>query len=163
MCSDTIYSAIQNGTGFFQHGHTYLSHPTACAAGLAVLTKLTTGLVDTVADKGEYLRSRLQDRFGQHQHVGDIRGRGLFVGMEFVQDRESKTCLDPTLKFHSALKSAAFAEGLICYPMGGTIDGRQGDHVLLAPPFISHQEHLDELVDKLGTAFDKAMQNVGLR
>jgi adenosylmethionine-8-amino-7-oxononanoate aminotransferase len=163
MCSDTIYSAIQNGTGFFQHGHTYLSHPTACAAGLAVLTKLTTGLVDTVADKGEYLRSKLQDRFGQHQHVGDIRGRGLFVGVEFVQDRESKTCLDPTLKFHSALKGAAFAQGLICYPMGGTIDGRQGDHVLLAPPFISQQEHLDELVDKLGTAFDKAMQNVGLR
>lgn len=162
MCSDAIYSAIQNGSGFFQHGHTYLSHPTACAAGVAVVSKLRAGLVDTVTGKGDYLRARLIERFGQHAHVGDIRGRGLFMGVEFVQDRETKACFDPALKFHSVLKSAAFKEGLICYPMGGTIDGRQGDHVLLAPPFISQTEHLDELVDKLGTAFDKALQHVGL-
>lgn len=162
MCSDAIYSAIQNGSGFFQHGHTFLSHPTACAAGVAVLSKLTAGLVDTVPDKGAYLRARLTEQFGQHAHVGDIRGRGLFMGVEFVQDRETKACFDPALKFHSVLKGKAFEEGLICYPMGGTIDGRHGDHVLLAPPFVSERTHLDELVDKLGTAFDKTLRHVGL-
>lgn len=162
MCSAAVYGAIRDGTGFFQHGHTYLSHPAACAAGVAVLKKLTGGLVDTVQNKGNYLRNRLHDRFSQHANVGDIRGRGLFLGVEFVQEQETKTSLDPALKFHAVLKKLAFAEGLICYPMGGTIDGRMGDHVLLAPPFISRPEHLDELVDKLGTAFEKAIDHVGL-
>ena len=124
MCSAKIHDAIQSGSGFFQHGHTYLSHPTACAAGVAVVKKLTAGLVDTVAGKGAYLQDKLKDRFGQNPHVGDIRGRGLFVGVEFVQDRGTKTCLDPSLKFHAVLKREALAQGLICYPMGGTLDGR---------------------------------------
>jgi len=162
-CSQKIYGAIQQGSGFFQHGHTYLSHPVACAAGLAVLNKLTGGLVDGVTHKGDYLRSRLNDRFAQNAHVGDIRGRGLFVGLEFVQSRETKANLDPTLKFHAKLKAAAFSSGLICYPMGGTIDGQKGDHVLLAPPFISEESHLDELVDKLGIAIDQVLSDVGLR
>lgn len=163
MCSDVIHGAIKEGSGFFQHGHTYLSHPTACAAGVAVLKKLTGGMVAGVPEKGRYLRKKLRERFGQHAHVGDIRGRGLFVGVEFVQDRDTKACFDPALKFNGVLKKFAFDEGLICYPMGGTIDGQRGDHVLLAPPFISEQAHLDELVDKLGTAFDKALDHVGLR
>ena len=163
MCSKTIHDAIQQGSGFFQHGHTYLSHPTACAAGLAVLEKLQGGLVDGVAAKGDYLMRGLQDRFGQNAYVGDIRGRGLFVGLEFVQDRETKTCLDPALKFNAKLKAAAFANGLICYPMGGTIDGWQGDHVLLAPPFISQDGHLDELVDKLAASVEHVLQDVGLQ
>ena len=164
MCSAEIYDAIEGGSGFFQHGHTYLGHPTACAAGLAVVTKLTTaGLVDTVAEKGALLRGMLQDRLGQNAHVGDIRGRGLFLGVEFVQDRETKASFDPSLKIHAKLKAAAFEEGLICYPMGGTIDGRVGDHVLLAPPFISQPKHLEELADKLSTAFEKVLVDVGLR
>lgn len=162
LCSGAIYDAIEGGSGFFQHGHTYLAHPTACAAGLAVVHKLTAGLVDGVQGKGAYLQQRLRERFGDHDFVGDIRGRGLFVGVEFVQDRASKACLDPALNFNAALKKATFSEGLICYPMGGTIDGRQGDHVLLAPPFISEHTHLDELVEKLGAGFDKALENVGL-
>ena len=163
ICSKTIHDAIQQGSGFFQHGHTYLSHPVACAAGLAVLKKLTGGLVSGVARKGNYLQSQLKARFEKNAHVGDIRGRGLFVGLEFVRDRETKACLDPALKFNAKLKAAAFANGLICYPMGGTIDGQQGDHVLLAPPFISQDTHLDELVDKLGTAIDHVLQDVGLQ
>lgn len=163
MCSSTIFSAIKEGSGFFQHGHTYLAHPAACAAGLAVVKKLTAGLVETVTNKGLYLQQKLTERFGQHAHVGDIRGRGLFVGIEFVGDRATKDCLDPALKFHAKLKQCAFEEGLICYPMGGTIDGKRGDHVLLAPPFICEQEHLDELVDKLANAFDTALRNVGLQ
>lgn len=163
MCSDKIHDAIRDGSGFFQHGHTYLSHPAACAAGLAVVTKLTSGLVDGVTAKGAFLQNLLLNKLGQHPHVGDIRGRGLFVGIEFVADCETKACLDPNLKFASKLKNAAFAEGLICYPMSGTIDGRQGDHVLLAPPFVSGEEHLTELTQKLGRAVETVLCDVGLQ
>ena len=162
MCSKDIHDAIQSGSGFFQHGHTYLAHPTACAAALAVVKKLTGGIIDTVTDKGEELQRLLGARLGQNAHVGDIRGRGLFVGVEFVKNRDTKECLDPSLKFHAKLKAAAFSEGLICYPMGGTIDGRHGDHVLLAPPFIAQPDQLDELVEKLGTSVDKVIADVGL-
>ena len=162
LCSKTIYEAILNGSGFFQHGHTYVGHPTACAAGLAVVRKLTCGLVDGVAAKGDMLQHMLRASLGQHPLVGDIRGRGLFVGVEFVQDRETKKCLDPSLKFHANLKKAAFAQGLICYPMGGTLDGKHGDHVLLAPPFISEPDHLAEVADKLTAAVATVTADLGL-
>lgn len=152
LCSAKIYEAIEQGSGFFQHGHTYVGHPTACAAGLAVVGKLTSGIVDGVTAKGDQLQDMLQHALGQHPHVGDIRGRGLFVGVEFVQDKDTKACLDPALKFNARLKKAAFEHGLICYPMGGTVDGVRGDHVLLAPPFISTADHLAELVEKLTAA-----------
>lgn len=162
LCSKTIYEAIENGSGFFQHGHTYLAHPTACAAGLAVVSKLTSGLVADVSGKGDMLREILRSELGQHPHVGDIRGRGLFVGVEFVEDRDTKACLDPSHKFNALLKKAAFANGLICYPMGGTVDGVRGDHVLLAPPFISKTDHLTELVEKLANAIKDVFTDLGL-
>lgn len=162
LCSRTIYDAIEQGSGYFQHGHTYVAHPTACAAALAVVKKLTSGIVDEVAGKGALLQDLLHASLGQHPLVGDIRGRGLFAGIEFVQDRNTKTCLDPSLKFHARLKKEAFAQGLICYPMGGTLDGVQGDHVLLAPPFISTPDHLAELVDKLTAAIDVVIADLGL-
>ncbi|MCF2905366.1 aspartate aminotransferase family protein [Octadecabacter sp. CECT 8868] len=162
LCSSKIYNAIEQGSGFFQHGHTYVGHPTACAAGLAVVDKLTSGLVDGVTAKGEVLQDMLRAALGQHANVGDIRGRGLFVGVEFVKDRDTKDCLDPAMKFNAKLKKAAFAHGLICYPMGGTVDGVQGDHVLLAPPFISTMDHLDEVVQKLTAAVDTVTADLGL-
>lgn len=162
LCSQTIYDAIEQGSGFFQHGHTYIGHSAACAAGLAVVKKLTTGLVDGVTAKGNMLQDQLRASLGQHRIVGDIRGRGLFVGVEFVQDRDTKACLDPALKFHARLKKAAFEQGLICYPMGGTVDGKQGDHVLLAPPFICDEQQLIELVDKLTGAIDTVTADLGL-
>ncbi len=152
-CSGEIYSAIEAGSGFFQHGHTYMGHPTACAAALAVVNAIEErDLLVRVRNMGGRLRNLLTERFGQHPHVGDIRGRGLFVGLEFVADRDSKEPFDPADKMHARLKSAAFEAGLICYPMGGTIDGVRGDHVLLAPPFIVEESHLEELVDKLEAA-----------
>ncbi|CUI73599.1 aspartate aminotransferase family protein [Cognatishimia activa] len=162
MCSATIYDAIKNGSGFFQHGHTYIGHPTACAAGLAVVQKLTGGIVDQVTAKGNQLQALLRDAFGQNPYVGDIRGRGLFVGMEFVSDRESKAVIDPAQKFNARLKAAAFEAGLICYPMGGTIDGKHGDHVLLAPPFISETHHLEEVVHKLSSAVAQVTTDLGM-
>lgn len=162
LCSATIYDTIQNGSGFFQHGHTYIGHPAACAAGLAVVKKLTSGLVDGVGAKGDMLQDMLRASLGQDPIVGDIRGRGLFVGIEFVQDRDTKACLDPSLKFHARLKKAAFAQGLICYPMGGTVDGQRGDHVLLAPPFIATPDHLGEIVQKLTAAIKDVTTDLGV-
>lgn len=158
LCSAQIYEAIENGSGFFQHGHTYIGHPTACAAALAVLSKLTDGgLVQQSAQMGEKLQDALQQAFGQHPNVGDIRGRGLFRGIEIVEDRETKRPFDPSRAMHKALKNAAFEAGLACYPMGGTIDGKTGDHILLAPPFIMEDQHIDEITTKLSTAFAKVL------
>lgn len=155
LCSADIYDSIAQGTGFFQHGHTYVGHPVAAAAGLAVLQEiLEKDLIAQVRQRGDHARAALQARFGQHDHIGDIRGRGLFLGVELVADRASKQSFDPALGLAGRLKKAAFAEGLVCYPMPGTRDGRNGDHVLLAPPFIASEAELDLMVDRLGRAVD---------
>jgi len=153
LCSGDIYDTISNGTGFFQHGHTYLGHPAAAAGGLAVVNALLDrNLIPRVRAQGDKLHDRLVARFGQHPHVGDLRGRGLFRGVELVENRDTKAPFDPARGIAGKIKKAAFEAGLICYPMSGTIDGRSGDHVLLAPPFIIEDGQLDELVDKLDTA-----------
>lgn len=150
LCSGQIYDAVRDGSGFFQHGHTYIGHPIACAAALAVVTKLTDGgMTMRAADMGETLQNALVAAFGQHPHVGDIRGRGMFRGIELVQDRETKAPFDPAKQVASRFKKAAFANGLICYPMNGTIDGQFGDHILIAPPFIITEPQIDELVSKI--------------
>lgn len=167
--SGDIYRAIEAGSGFFQHGHTYVGHPAACAAGLAVVRKLTgsevpqTGLVAQVPAKGRALRTMLAQALGDHPNVGDIRGRGLFIGMEFVANRETKEPLDPALQFHAQLKKNAFEHGLICYPMGGTADGARGDHVLLAPPFICTPAHFEELTEKLRAAVETTIEALGVK
>ncbi len=157
LCSNAIFEAIEAGSGFFQHGHTYLGHPVAAAAGHAVVSKLIDqDLVTRSARQGEVLRAALTERFGQHPHVGDIRGRGLFLGLEIVADRTEKRPFDPEHAIAGRIKSAAFDEGLICYPMSGTRDGRQGDHVLVAPPFIIEEAQIFELVDKLDEAIARS-------
>ena len=158
LCSGDIYRTIECGSGFFQHGHTYLGHPTACAAALAVVTTLLDEqLIGRVQVQGAKLKAALDDRFGAHPHIGDIRGRGLFLGMEFVADRATKTPFDPAEARHRAFKAAAFEAGLICYPMGGTLDGHRGDHVMLAPPFIISDDQIGEMCDKLDVAVQSAL------
>lgn len=148
-----IYDAIVGGSGFFQHGHTYIGHATACAAALAVQrTIVEEGLLANVLARGEQLRSRLSEALGEHPNLGDVRGRGLFVGVEFVADRDSKATLDPALKTHARLKSAAMQNGLLVYPMGGTVDGVHGDHVLFAPPFICTAGDIDRIVERFAAA-----------
>ena len=164
LCTDEVYEAIAEGSGFFQHGHTYLGHPVATAAAHAVLSEiLENDLVAKVRGNGAHLEAALQRRFGQHPNVGDIRGRGHFWGLEFVRDKEAKTPFDPAHGLAGRLKKAAFAEGLVCYPMAGTRDGREGDHVMLAPPFIATRDELDAMVDTLGTAIDKAIGELPAR
>ncbi|WP_026871691.1 aspartate aminotransferase family protein [Inquilinus limosus] len=153
-----IFDAFAHGSGFFQHGHTYTGHPMACAAGLAVQEVIRgERLMDNVAAMGARLARRLGERFGNHPQVGDIRGRGLFLGVELVADRATKAPFDPALKLHARVKREAMARGLMVYPMGGTVDGVQGDHVLLAPPFIVDGAAVEAIVERLGDAVDAAI------
>ena len=153
-----IYRAIRDGSGFFQHGHTYMGHPAACAAGLAVQHAIRDeDFLTNVRERGTALRQALEARFGNNANVGDIRGRGLFIGIEMVADRSTKTPFDPSRKLHAAIKRAAMDRGLMVYPMGGTIDGRRGDHVLLAPPFIIDQGHVTTIAETFGDAVDAAL------
>jgi hypothetical protein len=155
-----IYETIVSGSGFFQHGHTYLGHAAACAGALAVQRRLhEDGLLARVTPLGALLEKKLRTAFGNHPHVGDIRGRGLFWGVELVADRASKRPFDPRQRVNAKVKQEALKAGLMCYPMGGTIDGVQGDHVLLAPPFIVEEAQLDELVSKLGTALEAVLKS----
>ncbi|WFU22724.1 aspartate aminotransferase family protein [Bradyrhizobium sp. CB1717] len=161
LASGKIIDAIRAGSGAFQHGHTYLAHPLACAAALAVQDVIREdGLLDKVKERGRQLEQRLTERFGNHRHVGDIRGRGLFWAIELVADRPTRASFDPALKLHQKIKAEAFANGLGCYPGGGTVDGVRGDHVLLAPPYIASADEIDQIVDKLGTAVDNVLRSV---
>lgn len=161
LVSGKIFDAVRGGSGFFQHGHTYLGHPIACAAALAVQRAVREGnLLANVQEHGAALRTALHVRLGHYPNVGDIRGRGLFLAVELVRDRATKAPFDPALKLHLAVKREAMARGLMCYPMGGTIDGRFGDHVLLAPPFIIEDSHVAEIAAKFSAAVDAALATV---
>jgi adenosylmethionine-8-amino-7-oxononanoate aminotransferase len=161
FAAQKIFDALAEGSGFFQHGFTYIGHATACAAALAVQRTIEEdNLLDNVQRQGAALRQRLEARFGNHHHIGDIRGRGLFVGVELVEDRAGREPFDPGLKLHTRIKRQAMSRGLICYPGGGTIDGKRGDHVLLAPPYIIDDDHVSEIVDILGESVDAALAEV---
>ena len=161
LCTDAIYNSIKAGSGFFQHGHTYLGHPVATAAALAVVSKiLDQHLTERSLRQGDKLSSALHECFGQHPHVGDIRGRGLFQAIELVADCETKQPFDPSMGLAGKIKSAAFEAGLICYPMPGTRDGQSGDHVLLAPPFIITDKQIEELVSKLDISLKNSLEKL---
>lgn len=161
MLTGAIYDAMRNGTGLFQHGHTYLGHPVACAAALAVQKVIEEeDLLPRVRKMGTALNDALTERFGNHHHVGDIRGRGLFQAIELVQDRASKEPFDPAKKLHAHIKQQAMDHGLICYPGGGTIDGKRGDHVLLAPPFIVDEANIADIADRLDQSVNAAISDI---
>lgn len=154
LCSKDIYDRLGKGSGFFQHGHTYMGHPVACAAGLAVLKAiLNRKLLSSINNKSNQLFNCLKTQL-EHPNIGDIRGRGLFIGIEIVKNIETKKPFDPNLKVAASIKNAAFEAGLICYPMSGTRDGKWGDHILLAPPFIINENQIIELVNKLSIAIE---------
>ncbi len=149
-----IRDAIAADPGGFAHGHTYIGHAISCAAGVAIQKCLDDGLLESVSGKGEMLLAVLRDRFQDHPYVGDIRGRGLFAGIEFVANRDTKMPFSAEEKIPSKLKIAAMEHGLICYPGGGSVDGKRGAHMLLAPPFIAEEQHFEQLTDKLSQMFD---------
>lgn len=161
LARGSIVDTIRDGSGAFQHGHTYLAHPLACAAALEVQHIIRDEkLLDRVKERGRQLELRLTERFGNHRHVGDIRGRGLFWAIELVEDRASRKPFERALRLHQRIKAAAFEIGLACYPSGGTVDGQSGDHVLLAPPYIATSDEIDMIVERLGTAADNAIKGL---
>ncbi len=158
LVSGRIHDAVAGGSGVLRHGHTYWGHATACAGALAVQEAIREeDLLANVRRQGDRLRAGLEDRLGNHRHVGDIRGRGLLRGIELVADRASKATFAPEQQLNRRVREAAMRLGLICYPSGGTADGRRGDHVLLAPPYIVTVAQIDEIVDKIGRAIDDAI------
>jgi adenosylmethionine-8-amino-7-oxononanoate aminotransferase len=157
LMQERIFDAVADGSGAFQHSHTYMGHPLACAAALAVQRVIhRDGLLANVRAQGGQLARRLKERFGNHPFVGDVRGRGLFQAVELVADRDSKASFEPEHKLHARVKAEAMARGLMVYPMGGTVDGVRGDHVLLAPPFIVDAPIVDTIVERLADAIDAA-------
>ncbi len=161
LIAERIVRALADGSGGFLHGQTYQAHPVACAAALEVQRIIQEDdLVANVQAMGSRLETALQERFGNHRHVGDIRGRGLFWALELVTDRASKAVFDPTLKLHERVKAEGLARGLATYPMGGTIDGKRGDHVILAPPYIATAANIDTIVQRLGDAVDAALSSL---
>jgi adenosylmethionine-8-amino-7-oxononanoate aminotransferase len=161
LVAEKIYQAIAAGSGFFNHGHTYMGHAVGCAAALAVQRVIRDeGLLENVRHQGSILKEMLVSSFGEHPHVGDIRGRGLLCAIEMVKDRASKTPFAAHLKLHAAIKRHAMALGLICYPGGGTADGKAGDHVLIAPPFNVTSASLEEIVLRLRHATQSALDGI---
>jgi adenosylmethionine-8-amino-7-oxononanoate aminotransferase len=161
LISGRIADVIRQGSGAFPHSQTYNGHPLACATALAVQQVIERDdLLANVRLQGAHLERRLKERFGNHHHVGDVRGRGHFWGVELVADRATKTPFDPAVKLNARIKQAAMARGLMVYPMGGTADGASGDHVLLAPPFITDEAMMDTIVERLGEAVDAAIAQV---
>lgn len=162
LAQEKIYQTIAQGSGFFQHGHTFIGHPTACAAANKVVEIIQRDyLPKKIPQLSMQLCGALQQRFAQHPWVGNIRGRGLFLGLELVRNRSTKAPHDPNLQLHKKVKAAAMEVGLMCYPMAGTIDGQLGNHILLAPQFIMQENQVEELVDKLALALDNVMSMVG--
>jgi hypothetical protein len=155
VCTSEVYNAIADGSGALKHGQTYNAHPVGCAAGLAVQRVIQReGLLDRVQQAGERMRALLTSRFGDHPNIGDIRSRGLLLALELVADRMTKAPFDPELAMHSQAKAEAFGRGLLIYPSGGTVDGRSGDHILLAPPYNVSNDELDMIIDLLGQTLD---------
>jgi adenosylmethionine-8-amino-7-oxononanoate aminotransferase len=162
VVQDKVYQTIANGSGFFQHGHTFMGHPIACAAALATVnTIIDDDLLSAVTNQGIGLSNKLDSTLGDLPFVGDIRGRGLFIGIELVADKVTKAPLPTSTQAHKWVKSIAMDQGLMCYPISGTIDGKQGHHILLAPPFIIADAELDELVVKLTSSLELAAAKWG--
>ncbi|MGG5822717.1 aspartate aminotransferase family protein [Falsiroseomonas sp. HW251] len=159
MASERVVRAIEQGSGLLAHGHTYMSHAVACAASLEVIRIIEDeSLLEAVRDRGALLSRRLHEAFGQHSHVGEIRGRGLLQSLELVADRESKRPFDARLRLAARIKATAQESGLICYPSSGTADGTNGDHVLLAPPFTVTEAEVEAIVAMLGRAMERSLR-----
>jgi len=161
LASDRVTRALTDGSGTLKHGFTYMAHPIACAAALAVQRAIAEdGLLDNVVAMGAVLSRALTDRFGGHAHVHDIRGRGLLMAVELAADGASGTPFPPEARVADRVKAAALDLGLACYPGSGTIDGVNGDHILLAPPYIATPADIATIVERLGDAVDLVCRDV---
>jgi adenosylmethionine-8-amino-7-oxononanoate aminotransferase len=156
-----LAQAVPAESGVFQQGRTPLGHAVACAAALTVQQVIERDrLLDQVMARGEYLQRQLHQRWARHPHIGDIRGRGLFWGIELVRDRARKTPFEASRPLHTRLQRQALAQGLMVRAVSGTADGQQGHHVVLAPPFIISEREIDQLVDRLDQSIHEAIASL---
>ncbi|MBL4837868.1 MAG: aminotransferase class III-fold pyridoxal phosphate-dependent enzyme, partial [Kordiimonadaceae bacterium] len=143
----------QAGHGF-SHGHTYVGHASSCAVGVAVLETIESEqLLGAVHRQGAHLEAALTQAFTHHPNIGDIRGRGLFRALEIVSDKNSKTVPKEAPLLAKRIRENAMKQGLMCYP-SGSVDNC---HILLAPPFILADQHIDQMVDRLKPALEEAL------
>lgn len=152
MISERIVKALLDGSGAFIHGQTYQGMPVQAAAALEVQRVIREQrLTDNVTKQGAYMEKRLRAALGAHPNVGDIRGRGLFWGLEFVEDRTTKEPFDPKLqvaqRIHELCLSPAY--NMTVYPGTGTKDGFSGDHLILAPTYIITAKEIDFIVQTI--------------
>ncbi len=160
IAKEEIHRKIQEGSGSFVHGHTYSQNPLSCAIAVAAIEYLLQhNLISKSAQQGEYLLRSLQS-LGRHDFVGDVRGKGLFAGIEFVKNKKTKEPFDPKLKLNGLIGRRAFEKGLITYPGGGGADGMRGDHLLLAPPFIITEKQIDQIVAILDQTFTEVAKEI---
>jgi adenosylmethionine-8-amino-7-oxononanoate aminotransferase len=142
-------------------GHTFTGHTLACAAGLAVQKVIQRDrLVDKVRTDGQHFESLLRAAFAEHPQIGDIRGRGFFWAIEIVADRASKAPFDPALAIYQRLRDRCFDNGLICYPVGGNVDGKAGDIAIMSPPYIATRAELAEIVTIMKTSLDQVLNDI---
>ncbi|MGQ9693595.1 MAG: aspartate aminotransferase family protein [Thermodesulfobacteriota bacterium] len=160
IVKEEIHRTIKEGSGAFVHGHTYSQNPLSCAIAGAVIEYLgRNDLISRSAKMGEYFLESLATLL-DHDLVGDVRGRGLFAGIEFVKDKKTKEPFPPQMKLNALIGHKAFAKGLITYPGGGGVDGLKGDHLLLAPPFIIKKEEIDRMVDILQETINEVKKEI---
>jgi adenosylmethionine-8-amino-7-oxononanoate aminotransferase len=163
ICTTAVWEAIRAKDGAFGTGHTFTGHTAACAAGVAVQKIVAReGLVDRVAANGPRLKSWLAQALTGVDAIGDIRGRGHFIALELVADRAKRTPFDKDLKLFMKIRAQAMRNGLICYPVGGNVDGQSGDIVIFAPPYNCTDDELTEIVDKGATSVRQVLQSEGL-
>jgi adenosylmethionine-8-amino-7-oxononanoate aminotransferase len=163
IAKEEIHRTIREGSGAFVHGHTYNQNPLSSAIACAVIDYLLRhDLISRSAKMGEYFIRSLQS-LGHHDFVGDVRGKGLFAGIEFVKDKRTKEPFDPKLRLNVLIGNRAFEKGLITYPGGGGADGVRGDHFLLAPPFVITEGEIDKVVSILDETFDEIGREISLK
>ncbi len=161
LYSKKVAEPIMNIDGAPNTGHTFTGHTLGCAAAAKVQEIVRRdGLVERVRKQGETLLADVREALGDLDAVGDIRGRGHFIGIEFVSDRETKMAFDPALQFTARFRARTLEAGLICYPVGGTIDGVNGDVAIIAPPYNATCAELDEIIDKLTRGTSKALADI---
>jgi adenosylmethionine-8-amino-7-oxononanoate aminotransferase len=157
IASENVFEAFKEP---FAHGHTYGSHPVVCAAGLAVLEYMErNNLVERSKINGEYFHKKLEALY-DHQTVGDIRGMGIFAGIEFVKNKASKEPFDPSIGFNSKVVEQCYLNGLLVYPGSGTVDGIKGDHIQVAPPLVVTKKEIDEIVTLLDISIGEVEEQV---
>jgi adenosylmethionine-8-amino-7-oxononanoate aminotransferase len=160
LVTPRVAAPIHGEHGSFMTGHTFTGHTAACAAGLAVQHIVERDrLLDRVRTVGPTLQATIRRSLSRFDEVGDVRGRGFFIGVELVRDRRTQLPFAPERALSFDIGARAFADGLICYPCSGNVDGTAGDTIIIAPPYNASDGELEEIVAKLARAVDAALSS----